>query len=155
MAAGLALFAVVFVVWLERERATPGLTFMEEELSDGTILLDGVIWTLKDNGQGINWNDAAVYCRNLALGGSSDWELPSINQLDALYDPEVNYVPRDGIRDFRVRIKSPVRLTGYGVWSSEREGPDSAWYFHFNDGSRYLHSIVLSHYRRALCVRVP
>lgn len=34
--------------------------------------------------KGMNWNDAAVYCKNLKEGGKSDWRLPDIDELRTL-----------------------------------------------------------------------
>ena len=46
-----------------------------------------VMWTLKDNGSSIDWNGAVAYCKSLRTGGYSDWQLPTIQELQGLHDP--------------------------------------------------------------------
>jgi hypothetical protein len=46
-----------------------------------------VMWTLKDNGSSIDWNGAVAYCKSLRIGGYSDWQLPTIQELQGLHDP--------------------------------------------------------------------
>jgi hypothetical protein len=50
----------------------------------------GLIWTKKDNGFDVSWQQATDYCRNLQLAGHSDWRMPTINELQGAYDPSVN-----------------------------------------------------------------
>src|ERR1700751_780561 len=46
----------------------------------------GLIWTAKDNGNDISWGNAVKHCQNLRLAGYSDWRLPSIDELQNIYD---------------------------------------------------------------------
>jgi hypothetical protein len=41
----------------------------------------GLMWTKKDNGLDVSWNQATAYCSNLHLASFSDWRLPSIDEL--------------------------------------------------------------------------
>ena len=34
----------------------------------------------------MNWSEAIFYCRTLSLGGHADWRLPSIDELQGIYD---------------------------------------------------------------------
>jgi hypothetical protein len=54
---------------------------------DGTVsdLTTGLTWQ-QDSVQGIPWKDALAYCRDLNLGGYSDWRLPDVNELISLVD---------------------------------------------------------------------
>ena len=45
-----------------------------------------LMWTAKDNGKDLNWKQAMRYCRDLRLAGYSDWSLPTIDQLQGIYD---------------------------------------------------------------------
>jgi Protein of unknown function (DUF1566)/TIR domain len=102
-----------------------------------------LMWTIKDNGKDVNWHDANKYAQKLRLGGYSDWRLPTIDELEKLYD--------SGELD----IRKPFRLTGRSrwVWSSTvTEFEDSAWYFSFVSGIRELDLLGFSNFR-ALCVR--
>ncbi len=105
------------------------------------------MWTKEDNGQDIDWHKANEYAKQLRLGGYSDWRLPTIEELEKLYDSKVNG---------EVKIRKPFKLSGWWVWSSTKEGSDSAWHFNFGefgDGERVSGSLDGSFDRRALCVR--
>ena len=104
----------------------------------------GLMWTREDNGEDIDWQRANKYAENLELAGYSDWRLPTIDELEKLYDPK-------GGNEHNIR--KPFRLTGWWVWSSTKEGSDSAWYFYFGDGSRVPFLLAFSNNPRALCVR--
>ncbi|MFQ5646228.1 MAG: DUF1566 domain-containing protein [bacterium] len=53
----------------------------------------GLMWEQRPHevGQGtITWNQAVKYCKELALGGHDDWRLPSLKELESLYDKSLN-----------------------------------------------------------------
>ena len=102
-----------------------------------------LMWTTEDNGEDISWQQANEYAKELTLGGYSDWRLPTIDELEKLYDPKGG----------KYNIRKPFRLTDYWVWSSTKEGSDSAWDFFFNSGERYSAPMDFSYGVRALCVR--
>ena len=102
-----------------------------------------LMWTIKDNGNDIHWPDAEQYCKNRTLAGLSGWELPTINELEELYDPQ-----RLGYK-----IRKPFRLTECCLWSSTREGSGSSWYFDFDVGKRPPFAAYNNDKLRALCVR--
>ncbi len=104
-----------------------------------------LMWTMKDNGKDIDWPEASQYAEELTLAGYSDWRLPTIDELEKLFDPE-------GSRPYKIR--KPFRLTGWWVWSSTEEGSRSAWFFDFHHGGRRANLILFnSGSMRALCVR--
>ena len=106
----------------------------------------------EDNGEDIIWNDADEYCDALTLGGYSDWGLAGIDDLEALYDEDVSYRPRD-FETWQVHIAAPIQLTGMWQWSADRqEIAGSALGFYFFGGYRFSTSVG-SYYNRALCVR--
>jgi TIR domain/Protein of unknown function (DUF1566) len=105
-----------------------------------------LMWTIKDNGHDIDWHEANKYARQLRLGGYSDWRLPTIEELKQLHDPNRG--------ELEYEIRKPFQLTSLFVWSSTREGSDSAWGFGFIiDGRRGSSLMVNSDGPRALCVR--
>ncbi len=104
----------------------------------------GLMWTKKDNGRDIDWPSAQRYCEGLELQGYSDWGLPSIEELEPLYDPKS--------QDW-IKIRKPFRLTEWRAWSSTKQGSDSAWYFAFRYGRRFGSRLDVSYSSRALCVR--
>jgi hypothetical protein len=137
---GLVIAALLMTAGLLRlfQRKAPANAIVNDPVT-------ALIWTRDDdNGKGINWSEAEEYCRNLRLGGYSGWQLPTIDELAKLYDPEGG----------NNNIRKPFRLTGWLAWSSTKKDPDSAWGFFFNSGARDSFSIVFSSYgSRALCVR--
>ena len=103
-----------------------------------------LMWTIQDNGKDIDWHDANQYAGQLRLGGYSDWRLPTIDELEKLYDPQDSSANK---------IRKPFRLTSYWVWSSTKEGSGSAWVLFFNSGRRLVLSMGHSGLGRALCMR--
>ena len=101
-------------------------------------------WARTDNGNDIAWEVADKYCKELELAGYSDWRLPTIDELEKLYDPK-------GGKEYNVR--KPFRLTSFFVWSSTKERSDSVWNFNFGVGRRYSNPMGFSLGLRALCVR--
>ncbi len=103
------------------------------------------MWTLEDNGdEDIDWKGANEYAQNLELAGYFDWRLPTIRELEALYDAKSQE---------EIKIRKPFRLTGWWVWSSTKEGSDSAWAFDFTLGNCLRLPLDYSFNIRALCVR--
>ncbi len=56
----------------------------DETISDKNT---GLIWSKKDNGEGLLWKDSLAYCENLVLAGLDDWRLPNTKELQGI----VNY----------------------------------------------------------------
>ena len=101
----------------------------------------GLMWTKEDNGKDINWYEANEYRERLSLGGYTDWRLPTIEELEKLYDPK------------KANIRDPFQLTGRWVWSSTKRSPDFPLLFGFVIGERYSALLVDPGNSRALCVR--
>jgi TIR domain/Protein of unknown function (DUF1566) len=106
----------------------------------------GLLWTKSDNGHNVTWSQANGYCQNLRLGGYSDWRLPTLEELEKLYDPKAG----DGSQ-----IRGPFKLTGWHVWSSTKRDSYSVWGFGFAFGGRLVSVLNASDNMRALCVRGP
>jgi Protein of unknown function (DUF1566) len=106
----------------------------------------GLMWTRKDNGSDVTWQQAANYCQNLSLGGYSGWRLPTIDQLAAIYDQTQN-VPG-------WHIKGGILLTAGWAWSgSQGDASGEAWRFYFPDGYRFSGQLGNIRTLRALCMR--
>ena len=121
------------------------------------IFLDpetNLMWSVKDNGKDIDWNRARAYATDLRLGGYDDWRLPTIEELEGLYDPNVSDPARDFIFKLAIHIKEPLKVTRLLVWSSTKKGPGAALAFNFGFGKRYSLPVGNSDFG-ALCVRVP
>jgi hypothetical protein len=127
----------------------------------------GLMWAGKDNGNDVNWHDAVKYCRDLRLGGYSDWRLPTLVELEGIYDRSTDAPGRAGPgkgRAFSWHVKGNLFLTGV-QWSTSQRIDDRghpnglAWYFDFNNGVQNdddagrFSGRFANYGRRALCVR--
>ena len=106
----------------------------------------GLMWAKRDNGSDVTWVQADQYCRAFGGGGYHDWRLPTMNELEPLFDKNR---PEAG------NIRSPLTVTGWWVWSSEKGGSSEAWNFDFFSGHRHWNSLGYSPNHGALCVRRP
>ncbi len=111
----------------------------------------GLMWARQDNGGDVNWYQARDYCRSLTLAGYSDWRLPTIDELQGIYDPAQSAT----VADQQVHIKEGIHLTG--PWVSSSSPSDASGmvpYFGFDYlGDHAFHSRVIGVNGRALCVR--
>jgi serine/threonine-protein kinase len=109
----------------------------------------GLMWTKKDNGSDVNWQQAIDYCRNLQLAGHSSWRLATIDELQGIYDPNANVGG--------YHVKGNLQLSNWWVWSSSPgNASDGGWGFGFEGGERTSYILGYSGYvKRALCVRRP
>ncbi len=104
----------------------------------------GLMWARKDNGEDVAWAQAKDYCENLTLAGYSNWRLPEIDELAAIYDHTQN------VNGWH--IKGGIQLTGWSWANTAGQNSTEAWFFGFNDGTRA--SVRNEDGRlRALCVR--
>ena len=121
----------------------------------------GLMWTGKDNGKDVNWHKAVKYCRDLRLAGYSDWRLPTIDELQGIYDgsaPEsLEPLPMGSRYVLYGRAKGGLSVQGNYHWSSSQDPDDRGhpsgyvWQFDFPGGRR--HHEHDSYDGRALCVR--
>jgi hypothetical protein len=58
---------------------------------DGTVTDTNrnLMWQKGDNGEEVTFEQARAYCRNLRLGGRSDWRLPKPGELDTPVDVQL------------------------------------------------------------------
>ena len=127
--------------------ALPGATLTEavlaQDASDEIAVVDGRTWSLVTSAEPSPWEEAREYCDTLEAGGFSDWRLPLLEELEALFDA-----------DAPGSIRGPFMLEDCCAWSStsladlapERKGqlPDPGgppesyfWGFLFEGGIAY------------------
>lgn len=125
---------------------------------DGTVTdtRTGLMWAQTDNMGNITWQDAKLYCENIILGAYADWRMPTIKELESLFDHDQDR--HETICGKKVRSAPQVEITCGFVWSSEVESVSeryaiSALAYDFARGYRY--SARKTQYRgyRALPVR--
>ncbi len=118
---------------------------------DGTVLdtKTNLMWAAKDNGREVEWVNARSYCEDYRGGGYSDWRMPTLDELAALYDNNKTYESDCGVD---VHLTELIHLTCSSPWSSERRD-SSAGFFHFGGGGTFWKFRDFYLYQRALPVR--
>lgn len=105
----------------------------------------GLTWTVKDNGADVGYNEAYRYCDSLDLDGHSDWNLPTIDELTALYDKGVSK---------KYKVRGPLELGAPSIWSESMNTSGDVWSFYFNYGGKSLSPTRgCGTVGRALCVQ--
>ena len=89
----------------------------------------GLIWAAKDNGIPINWQNGLLYCQNYSGGGHTDWRMPTLAELESLYDPEAK-----NKRGYHVT--KLIETSAQSLWASETRGFEAAR-FNFTYGQVY------------------
>lgn len=107
----------------------------------------GIVWAGHDNGGDINWKDAKRYCAKSGKG----WELPTVAELQGLFDPTGTLTQRCG--SFSCNVTPLIRLSSLWFWSGESNGSSEAWDVILDDGHRHSGSVGDANVTRALCVR--
>jgi len=95
----------------------------------------GLMWASKDNGKHINWEDAKRYCENYRGGGYTDWRMPTIDELEGLYDKSEGYRVKQ--KEFNVYLTKLIELSACCPWASEKRGSWAA-HFYFLSGRRHF-----------------
>lgn len=120
-----------------------------------TAVLGGLEWALETNGAYVPWPAAVDYCEALELEGHHDWRLPSLPELERLYDA-----------DAPASIREPFRTDACCLWSGEslldRPADDMDeiageprmyhWGYMFDGAQRY-YAVHIFEDGQALCVR--
>jgi len=132
------------------KKAQEEKTARERQAGVWTDPATSMMWTVRDNGSDINWKTATSYCKKLALAGFSDWRLPTIDQLQQIYDPEAK-VSEPGFA-LPAHIKGNL-VTSSTEWNSTVEGPGRPWVFSFLSGHRHQIDFSIKPGLQAFCVR--
>jgi hypothetical protein len=124
----------------------------------------GLMWTAKDSLQRSTWWDATKSCHELRLARYSDWRLPTVDELQAIYDESAEAPgenPRTHWREPEPRVfhvKGNLFLTGDQLSSTHEDGesgsvPKYLWGFDFKSGNRFKDNPDRRMNMRMLCVR--
>ncbi len=119
---------------------------------DGTVtdMKTGLMWAQTDSMGDITWQDARLYSENVILGVYNDWRMPTIMELETLFDSA--YDKYETICGHRVKTQSLIELSCGFIWSAE-ERSISALAFNFSRGYQYTARKVNYRGFRALPVR--
>ena len=103
----------------------------------------GLMWQKDDSfhdlKMGVNWYDALEYVgekNSQKLGGFDDWRLPTMQELNKLWDASRPLKSKDGER---IGLTQSFEAGGsYYLWSSDERGLDNAWYFGLGHKENYF-----------------
>lgn len=137
------------VAKIPAEKTSPKETGKEGDLTsynDGTVLdaKTKLMWMGTDSGTGMSWPDAKKYAENSRAGGYSDWRLPTLTELSALYEKSktrktfcASAVNNLGASADEVHLPDMIHLTCVRAWTSQESSDDAGWarIFDFHTGS--------------------
>ena len=114
--------------------------------SDGTVVdtKTKLMWLARDNGAGLSWPDAKKYAQDSHAAGYTDWRLPTLAELSALYDKSKNRktycasaVDEMGALADDVHLPDIIHLSCVRVWTSQERSDKagSATVFDFHSGA--------------------
>ena len=98
---------------------------------DGTVTdtKTGLMWAAMENGIPINWQNSLLYCQNYSGGSHTDWRMPTLGELESLYDP--------GAKNKRgYHVTKLIETSAQSLWASETRGFEAAR-FNFTYGKVY------------------
>lgn len=153
---GVFLAVILFLVLFSAPSVSADSRFVDN--GDGTVTdtRTGLMWAQTDNMGHITWKDARLYCENIILSRHNDWRMPTIEELETLFDDSMDGY--ETICGHNVKSAPEVELSCGFVWSSgilpiPGGYPVSAYVYNFSKG--YQYSSRMSQYRgyRALPVR--
>ena len=137
----------------EEKRRTGAERFVANGNGTVTDTKTGLIWADSDNGSNINWRDARKYCAKKGEG----WQLPTVAQLQELYDASGKLSQKVGANT--CYVTPLIRLSSSFFWSSDEVKVEakvdfgSVWLVNFDLGARYSTPFFFLANIRALCVR--
>jgi hypothetical protein len=105
-----------------------------------------LMWMKQDSylrsGHWLHWFESIKYVKNLneeQFANYMDWDLPSIEELKSLYEPEKLNSSQIG-REMKIYIDPIFAKKGSGGhWSGEKNGVHSAFGLIYNNGSVFSH----------------
>lgn len=112
---------------------------------DGTVTdtVTGLMWQQGEAGA-MNWQNALIYCEDLALAGYDDWRLPNRNELQTLVD----YAEFNPAIDI---VRFPGAMSSYYCSSTTYAyNTGYAWLVYFGNGHVYSVHKSGSYYVRAV-----
>ncbi len=119
---------------------------------DGTVtdVKTNLMWAKYDNQGDITWHEAKKYCEHIILSKYEDWRMPTIKELETLYDPsERGYKTICGNW---VKVNPAIQLSCGWVWARDAL-TITAYAYNFTRGYRYTDRMVHKRHFRALPVR--
>ncbi|MCF8721286.1 Lcl C-terminal domain-containing protein [Nitrospina gracilis] len=140
-------FSLLLMLWMGMmvSVATAADSNRFQKNGNGTVLdtQTGLMWQASDSyhelKKGMNWYDALEYVNQKnadKFAGYSDWRLPTMDELNALWDSSRPLASKDG-----EPIGLPEAFEGggsYYLWSRDERNLDHAWYFGLGQSEDYF-----------------
>ena len=140
----LYLLSTLTISFASGALATSDETFVDERT--------GLMWTKYDSGENTSHNFASGDCGYWKTGGHTDWRLPTIEELENLYDPDN---VSSTWADWEIHTIEGIELSTPFIWSATKEDEDNAWTLDFRTKERGLRPVLRSTNLRTICVREP
>jgi hypothetical protein len=154
IAAAVVLISVVVIVVLLGQQPSPQSSPAPQSASlpltgspGGLLFTVGALtWTTDDGNAIVDWGAADASCQGLGLG-SSRWRLPTLKELQTIYDPnDADAFGSKLMRPFHDGVRSNY------IWSSDKDTAASAFAFDFEKGDRVSLAVNFNQGAHALCV---
>lgn len=118
----------------------------DQTVEEWTDPVSGLVWSMKDNGSDVTWQQASDYCKGAGFAAHTDWRLPTVEELQGIY------VVWDGEPD-SWHTKGYLHFSGLEWSRSPGKDGGEASFFNLYVGLRGSAPIGRSAAYRALCVR--
>lgn len=168
--AAVSLLTLMLVLSVFNLSATPqagSASASAKQADTATVWTDPdtkLIWATKDSGPYeapsyglLNHAGAVTYCRDLRLSGFRDWRLPTVDELEQIYDKSVEgYHVKGGVIKLNgdPSGKDSHVYASMNVWSqSVREDQGNYWEYDFGKYAGKRSTVGGAGIARALCVR--
>ncbi len=150
---------VIFHLWKDAQGVEHGLIVDKTDIGTSQVwsninqtligasaqsIWDGLSNSTAIVGQSGHTSSAAALCLNSTNGGQSDWYLPSIQELNMLWN---NYYT---VARSLTQISGATLLRRAEYWSSTEYYSDYAWDLSFYDGDAYPDGKYITYYVRAV-----
>jgi uncharacterized protein DUF1566 len=140
------LFAILLSPVLNSSPAHAGSSAGSRFDIDGDVVVDrlkGLVWQRADSyhelQKGLNWYDAQEYIdkkNSQKFSGHSDWRLPTLEELNSLWDAARPVKSKDGEG---IGLPGEFKEGGsYYLWTASERGLDNAWYFGLGHKENYF-----------------
>jgi len=110
-------------------------------MDDGTVVdtKTMLMWMNRDNGSAMSWPDAKKFVADYRGAGYSDWRLPTLAEVSALYDANVtrrafcpSAVDELGASADEIHLTKLIRLTCTRIWTSDMRDDKSGMALEFD-----------------------
>ena len=107
-------------------------TILDKLIFNATVVdrRTGKMWAVEDSEKTFNWYEAKQYCEKYTGGGYNDWRMPTIVELESLYNPRISYSTDSiYISEYYVSITPLIILNRPVVWSSNKKASSASCYY--------------------------